>query len=105
MDGRYSGRGGFRAAPAGPPGGWLVSPALRWLARPPVPAPVSGAPGWRGANHVLDPSLPTEVDELEDRRHCDQAPRVQVAEVPSQLGDVLEVLTVEADDERRQQQH
>src|SRR5205823_1657973 len=52
-----------------------------------------------------DPALPAEEGELRDRGHDDPAPRPPVAERPSELGNVVEVLAVEADDERGEKQH
>src|SRR6516164_10768098 len=52
----------------------------------------------------LDPFLSTEVHDLSDRRDDDQAPRPGVAEAPVEFRDVPEVLAVEADDERGEEQ-
>src|SRR5215212_5704376 len=51
-----------------------------------------------------DPALPAEEHELAERRRDDPPPRPPVAEAPTELRNVLEVLAVEADDERREQQ-
>src|SRR5581483_1058704 len=46
----------------------------------------------------LNPSCAAEPPELHRGRDEDDAPDIQVAEVPAQLGDVHEVLAVQADD-------
>src|SRR6266545_3863518 len=54
---------------------------------------------------ALNPLLPAEERELYHRRHDDQCPGEEIAELPVELGEVvLEVLAVEADDEGGQQQ-
>src|SRR5262245_6961300 len=51
-----------------------------------------------------EPALAAEIDDLGDRRREDQEPRPGVAVVPVVLRRVDEVLTVEPDDERRDEQ-
>src|SRR5438132_10618241 len=53
----------------------------------------------------LNPLPPTEEDQLADRRDDDQRPRPEVAQLPVDLREmVLEVLAIEADDERGEEQ-
>src|SRR4051812_44211009 len=51
-----------------------------------------------------DPALAPEVPDLDRRGDDDETPHEAVALRPGELGDVLEVLPVEPNDERRQQQ-
>src|SRR5919198_4414604 len=54
----------------------------------------------------LDPLLPAEEGELDDRGRDDQAPRPRIAPLPAELRKmVAEVLAVQADDERWEEQH
>src|SRR5207248_7214060 len=52
----------------------------------------------------LDPPVAAVEPELQNGRDDDQSPRPAVAPAPAQLGDVDEVLAVQADDERRYEQ-
>src|SRR5919197_1114579 len=54
---------------------------------------------------AADPATPAEERELDRRRDEDPRPRPPVAEAPSELGDVAEVLAVEADNERGEEEH
>src|SRR5262245_51045758 len=51
-----------------------------------------------------DPVLPAEVPELQRGRDEDEPPHEPVSVAPAEVGDVAEVLAVEPDDERREQQ-
>src|SRR5439155_10723366 len=64
------------------------------------------APLWRPRPcSASDPALPAEESELGDCRRDDPAPRPPVAECPPELRNAIEVLAVEADDERGEEQH
>src|SRR5947207_688810 len=58
-----------------------------------------GDAGPRGTRSS-EPALPPEPEELREGDRDDHAPGVRIAVVPAELGDVDEVLAVEADDER-----
>src|SRR2546428_11598116 len=72
----------------------------RAAAPPRTRHPQEGAPG-EPRFPRLYPSLAPEEPELDQRRDEDPPPGPPIAESPSQLGDVPEVLPVEADDEGR----
>src|SRR4051794_9664352 len=58
----------------------------------------------RRVARASEPALAAEVPDLQRRRDGDHAPRPRVAEAPVQLRDVAEVLAVEADDERGEEE-
>src|SRR5688500_14437409 len=60
----------------------------------------SGSAGCRR----LDPLLPAKERELRNRRHDDHRPRERVPVPPVQLGQVVEVLPVDADEKGREEQ-